>query len=167
MIFFSLKGNEKLTYQLADKAKAKIGNAEMRKFPDGESYVRILSDVKAKNIVLVCTLHQPNDKLLPLYFLSHTAKSLGAKNVILVAPYLAYMRQDKVFNPGEGVTSTYFGKLISSFADGIITIDPHLHRIKSLSKVYHIPNTVIHAADVISQWIKENIKNPVLIGPDQ
>lgn len=166
MIIFSLSGNEKLTQQLANKTKAEMGNVMVRKFPDGESYIRILSDVKDKSVIIVCTLHEPNDKFLPLYFFCNTAKSLGAKNICLIAPYLAYMRQDKVFNPGEGVTSTYFGKLISTFADGIITIDPHLHRIKSLSKVYHIPNTVIHAADVISKWIKENVKNPILIGPD-
>jgi ribose-phosphate pyrophosphokinase len=165
-VFFSLPENERLTQQLANKTNSEIGKAMLRKFPDGESYVRILSNVKDKNVVIVCTLHEPDSKLLPLYFLSNTAKSLGAKNVCLVAPYLAYMRQDNVFNPGEGVTSTYFGKLISEFADGIITIDPHLHRIKSLSKVYNIPNTVIHAADAISKWIKENVKNPVLIGPD-
>jgi ribose-phosphate pyrophosphokinase len=165
-VFFSLPENERLTQQLANKTNSEIGKAMLRKFPDGESYVRFLSNVKDKNVVIVCTLHEPDSKLLPLYFLSNTAKSLGAKNVCLVAPYLAYMRQDKVFNPGEGVTSTYFGKLISEFADGIITIDPHLHRIKSLSKVYHIPNTVIHAAHMISKWIKENVKNPVLIGPD-
>jgi len=141
-------------------------NVVVRRFPDGESYIRILSSVKDKNVLLVCTLHKPNDKLLPLYFLSLTAKSLGTKNVCLVAPYLAYMRQDKVFNSGEGVTSTYFGRFISKFADGIITIDPHLHRFKSLSEVYHIANSVIHAADVISKWIKENVKNPALIGPD-
>ncbi|SEK23906.1 ribose-phosphate pyrophosphokinase [Maribacter orientalis] len=165
-IFFSLPGNEKLTAQLANKLHAEIGAANLRRFPDGESYIRILSDVKGKSVVLVCTLHEPDEKLLPLYFLSKTVKSLGAKKVCLVAPYLAYMRQDKIFNPGEAVTSTLFGKLISEFADGIITIDPHLHRIKSLSKVYHIPNKVIHAANAISKWIKENIKDPILIGPD-
>ena len=166
-LFFSLPGNEKLTKQLAIKMKIDIGDMIFRKFPDKETYIRILSDVKNKKVVIFCTLHEPDDKILSLYFLSSTAKSLGSKSVYLVAPYLAYMRQDNVFNPGEAVTSTYFGKLISEFVDGIVTIDPHLHRIKSLSKIYHIPNTVIHAAKEISRWIKENVKNPILIGPDK
>lgn len=165
-ILFSLPGNEELTALLANKMDAEVGEATLRKFPDGESYIRILSDVKSKCVVLVCTLHEPDEKLLPLYFLSHTAKSLGAMCTCLVAPYLAYMRQDKVFKEGEGVTSTYFGKLISGFADSMTTVDPHLHRINALGEVYDIPNKVIHAADAISEWIKDNIKNPVLIGPD-
>ncbi|WP_373056381.1 ribose-phosphate pyrophosphokinase [Zunongwangia sp. H14] len=166
MILFSLPGNEELTALLAKKMDAEIGEATLRKFPDGESYTRILSHVKDKCVVLVCTLHEPDEKLLPLYFLSHTAKSLGAMCTCLVAPYLAYMRQDKIFNEGEGITSGFFGNLISGFADSLTTVDPHLHRINSLGQVYHIPNTVIHAADDISRWIKSNVENPVLIGPD-
>ena len=166
MILFALEGNEKLTQKLASHLDAEIGKTNLRKFPDGESYTQILSDVKDKCVVIVATLHEPDAKLLPLYFLSNTAKSLGAMCTCLVAPYLAYMRQDKVFHEGEGITAKYFGKLISGFADSLTTIDPHLHRISSLGEVYHIPNTVIHAADDAAKWIKENIANPVLIGPD-
>lgn len=165
-ILFALPGNESLARLLAEKLDAEMGEATIRHFPDGESYVRILSEVKAKKVVLVCTLHQPDEKLLPLYFLSKTAKDLGARCTCLVAPYLAYMRQDKVFHPGEGITSGYFARLVSGFADSLLTVDPHLHRIGSLSEVYHIPTKVVHAADAISGWIKKHIENPVLVGPD-
>ena len=166
IILLSLPGNEELTKKLNLALKAEMGKTKIRQFPDGETYVRILSDVKDKCVVLVSTLHQPDEKLLPLYFLSKTAKSLGAKCTCLVAPYLAYMRQDKVFKPGEGVTSEYFGQLISGFADSLVTVDPHLHRRSSLSEVYSIPSEIVHAAHSISRWIKENIENPVLVGPD-
>ena len=167
IVCFSLPGNEGITQTLANKMKAEKGKAIIHKFPDGETYIRILSDVKNKDAVLVCSLNDPNDKIVPIYFLTQTLRTLGAKKVCLVAPYLAYMRQDKIFNPGEGVTSVYFGKLISGFVDEIVTIDPHLHRIKSLSEIYFIPHTTIHVADQISNWIKKNIKNTVLIGPDK
>lgn len=165
-IFFALPGNEILTQKIARQLHAETGEAIIRKFPDGETYVRIKSGVKGKRVVLVCTLHQPDEKLLSLYFLSQTAKSLGAACTCLIAPYLAYMRQDKRFHPGEAVTSDYFGLLISQFAETLVTIDPHLHRRNSLSEVYQIPCRVAHAASSISAWIKDNIKNPVLIGPD-
>ena len=166
MILFSLPGNNKFATLLAKKLNAELGEVTIRRFPDLESYVRIQSNVKNKCVVLVCTLHQPDEKLLPLFFLSETAKDLGAKCVCLVTPYLAYMRQDKMFNPGEAITSTYFGNLISSFANSVVTVDPHLHRRSSMREVYKIPSKVIHAANAISKWIKNNIENPVLIGPD-
>ncbi len=166
-ILFALPGNESLTENLAQQMNAEIGETVIRQFPDGETYIQIKSDVKGKKVVLVCTLHQPDEKLLPLYFLSKTVKELRAESVCLIAPYLSYMRQDKRFHPGESVTSKHFGALISQFADSLITVDPHLHRRSSLSEIYTIPSKVIHAANRISLWIQNNIKNPVLVGPDR
>lgn len=77
------------------------------------------------------------------------------------------MRQDKRFSPGEGITSFYFAKVPSEFAESLIIVDPHLHRKKSLNELYDVPNKVIHSAKILSQWIKIHIENPVLIGPDR
>lgn len=165
-IILALPGNEALTEQLAEKLNATIGKVTIRHFPDGESYIRVHEEVKGKKVVMVCSLYQPDEKLLPLYFLSNVAKDLGAKCTCLVAPYLAYMRQDKIFHEGEGITSRYFATLLSQFADSLITVDPHLHRISKLSEIYSIPTKVVHAADFISDWIKQNVESPVLVGPD-
>ncbi|WAC01605.1 ribose-phosphate pyrophosphokinase-like domain-containing protein [Lacinutrix neustonica] len=72
-ILFSLPGNEKLTELMATKMDAEVGKATLRNFPDGESYTRILSDVKDKCVVLVCTLHEPRRKTIaPLFFKSYS-----------------------------------------------------------------------------------------------
>ena len=165
-IVFALPGNEDLAGKLATRLKADIGELTIRQFPDGETYIRIHSEVKGKRVIMVCSLKNPDEKLLPLFFLSQAAKEQGADCTCLVAPYLAYMRQDKQFKTGEGVTSTYFARFISNFADTLITIDPHLHRRHSMNEIYTIPCKVLHAAGLISNWIRENIEQPVLIGPD-
>ena len=155
-----------LARNIAIHSGAELGTFTVRRFPDGESYVRLLCEVEGHQAVIVCTLFQPDDKILPLYYLSKLLKDSGAQSVTLVAPYLAYMRQDKVFNPGEAVTSEYFAALLSSVVDRLITIDPHLHRHGSMSELYTIPCKVIHAAPLLSDWIRQNIANPVIIGPD-
>ncbi len=165
-IVFALPDNEILAESITAKLNAVKGELVIRRFPDGESYVRVITEVKEKEIILVGTLHQPDEKLLPLYYLSKNLKDLGATKIILIAPYLAYMRQDKKFNSGEAITSEYFAKLISSFADELITIDPHLHRRHAMSEIYTIPCKVLHASQLISDYIKAQIKNPLLIGPD-
>ena len=165
-ILFALPGNEDLTKKIAKQLNAEVGETLIRQFPDGETYVQIKSDVKGKKVVLVCTLHQPDEKLLPLYFLSKTAIDLGAKCTCLIAPYLAYMRQDRRFHEGEAITSEYFGTLLSQFAETLVTVDPHLHRRSSLSEIYSISSKVMHAANHISDWIKKNVENPILVGPD-
>ena len=165
-IIFSLPGNELLGESISSGIKGEKGNFEIRQFPDGETYVRVLSNVDDKKVIIICTLHQPDAKLLPLLFLCSLLRDLKVKSICLVAPYLAYMRQDKQFNPGEAVTSQYFAKLLSSLVDRLITIDPHLHRRVSMKEIYSIPCEVLRAAELISEWIKNNIPDAILIGPD-
>lgn len=165
-IYFALPGNEKLTSLLIQKENAEQGAIEIRQFPDGETYVRIHSDVSGKKVILVCSLDNPDTKMLPLYFIAKNAKKRGAKNICLIAPYLAYMRQDKEFKTGEAVTSNFFAELISGFIDELITVDPHLHRRKSLAEIYSIPTQVRHATNPIVTWIQQHVENPILIGPD-
>lgn len=165
-ILFSIPGNEKLWHSLAELLHAEQGEAIIRRFPDGETYVKVLTNVYEKEAIIVCSLHHPDNKILPLYFLAKTLKEFRASSVTLVAPYLAYMRQDKRFTDGECISSELFARLLSSFVDKLITIDPHLHRRTSLDEIYSIHTSVLHASPLISKWIKENINNPVLIGPD-
>ena len=165
-ILFSIPGNEKLCHSLAELFHAEQGEAIIRRFPDGETYVKVLTNVYEKEAVIICSLHHPDNKILPLYFLAKTLKEFRASSVTLIVPYLAYMRQDKRFTDGECISSELFARFLSSFVDKLITIDPHLHRRTSLEEIYSIHTSVLHASTLISKWIKENINNAVLIGPD-
>ncbi len=138
----------------------------LRHFPDGESYVRIDAPVADREVILLCTLDRPDDKLLSLLFAAGTAKELGAVRVGLVAPYLAYMRQDRRFQAGEAVTSVHFARLLSASVDWLVTVDPHLHRRSGLDEIYSIPARVVHAAPIVSAWILQHVAAPVLVGPD-
>lgn len=143
-----------------------IAQFELHHYPDGESLVRIETPLEDKELIIVCSLNDPNPKMLPLIFAAQTARDLGAKSVGLIAPYLAYMRQDKVFHPGEGITSKYFASIISEHVDWLKTVDPHLHRWHDLNEIYSIPAEALHATQPIAQWIARELKNPILIGPD-
>lgn len=165
-VILALPENEQLATGLAAKLQAEVGRMTVRRFPDGESYVRIESPVDGRNVALACGLHDPDSKVPALLFAASTARELGAARVGLVAPYLGYMRQDKRFNEGESITSVHFAKLISHYVDWLVTVDPHLHRRKSLDDIYSVPSIVVHAAPLLAQWISANVDSPVLIGPD-
>jgi ribose-phosphate pyrophosphokinase len=167
LLLVALPGNEAMTAALAQRLGGEVGQAEMHAFPDGETYWRFLTDPSGRSLALVCTLHRPNEKILPLIFAASAARELGAKSVGLVAPYLAYMRQDRRFKPGEAVTSREFAGLLSDAFDWLVTVDPHLHRYDSLAQIYRIPAQVVHGAPLIAQWIRTNIARPLLIGPDR
>ena len=165
-IVLALPGNETLAAALAVGLGATEAERLIRRFPDGETYVRVDTPVDGRDVTLVCTLDRADDKLPALLLTAATVRDLGARSVRLVAPYLGYMRQDDRFQPGEGVTSRYVGRLLSAVFDSLLTIDPHLHRHAWLGDVYSIPHDNVSAAPAIGAWIRENVDDPLLVGPD-
>lgn len=151
-----------LTAQLGATALA----AEFRRFPDEESYVRVDGDCDGADVLLVATLHQPDPQFLTLVYAAEALRARGARHVTLVAPYLAYMRQDTMFREGEAVTAPIFARLVSQAFDRLITVDPHLHRIENLEDVYEIPAVNVHAAPALAEWIAARVDAPLLVGPD-
>jgi len=165
-LLVAIPGNERLAEDLAVTLRYELGRLEIRAFPDGETYLRFHTSPNGRSVGIVCTLSHPNERVLPLIFAAATARELGATRVGLVAPYLAYMRQDRRFKPGEAVTSRQVARLLSDAFDWLVTVDPHLHRYSSLADIYSIPAHVVHAAPLVSEWIKANVTNPLIIGPD-
>ena len=159
-------GNESLGRRIAETLGADVASLTMRQFPDEESYVRLSASCAGRDVIVVATLDRPNSKVLPLLFLVDLAHELRASRVILVAPYLAYMRQDTRFKSGEAVTSRSFAKLLSGGIDALVTVDPHLHRYEALAELYSVPAHVIHAAPLVAEWIQAEVERPLLVGPD-
>lgn len=162
---FSLEQHPLVT-KLVMGLNANHGQFETRQFPDGESYLRIITKVKKQHCLVVADLSHPNRKFLPLLFLLDTLKELGALSVGLIAPYLSYMRQDRRFIDGEAITSELFARSLSNHIDYLVTIDPHLHRYHSLDEIYSVPCKVIQGAPALAQWLKGQ-DNLLLVGPDE
>lgn len=166
-VVFSLDGNNHFKNAICQQLGYEAGEITFHQFPDEETLVKIDTELANKSAIFILSLDRPDVKIASLIFAVETARELGANKVGLIAPYLAYMRQDKRFHPGEGISSTYFAKLLSTYVDWLITVDPHLHRRHSLDEIFTIPSKVLHAAPAIAQWIKSNVTQPVLIGPDK
>lgn len=158
--------SKKLAAQLCRMLNGELAEFTLRQFPDQETYLRIESSLEGKECIVACSLNQPDSKILPLFYLCRLCKQLNASRVVLIAPYLSYMRQDIQFHPGEAVTSELFAQLLSEMVDELITIDPHLHRKHSMSQLYSIPCIVLHASGLISTYISDHISNPLIVGPD-
>lgn len=162
----SLSAGNELASSLAIGLGCDYYAAIVHEFPDGETSVRIDTEMPGGTVLVVTSLNAPNPKILPLLFLSRVLRDYGCDRVLLAAPYLAYMRQDKRFQEGEGISARYFADLVSVHFDGLVTVDAHLHRIRSLDEVYHIPSLNVHAAPAVAEWVKRNVDRPLLVGPD-
>lgn len=138
----------------------------IHRFPDGESRVTLPEHLPTE-IILCRSLERPNDKLIELLMICKTARQRGVKKITLVAPYLCYMRQDAAFNPGEVISQKIIGDWLSELVDCVITVDPHLHRVKTLHEVLPGIKTIdLSAMTLMAEFLKKRPAPPLLLGPD-
>ena len=153
--------------QLAQAGNLDLVVIERHRFPDGELKLRLPARLPAQ-LAILRTLDNPNEKLLELLLTAQTARQLGAKQLILVAPYLAYMRQDIAFQAGEAVSQRIVGQFLATLFDAVVTVDPHLHRIERLQQALPAANTlVLSAAPLLSDLIAARRPHALLVGPDE
>lgn len=164
--FVAMPGNEAMARALAQATGGSWLRAEVRRFPDRESHVRLSEPVEGLKVVVVCTLDDPDPKTVPLILAAGAARDNGAACVGLVAPYLAYLRQDAVFGTGEPLSARHYGRLLAGVFDSLITVDPHLHRIDRMGDIFPGPVVVVQAAPLLADWVLANVQRPVVIGPD-
>ena len=140
------------------------------RFPDGELKLTLPVDGSGSlpaNAVLLRSLHLPNEKLVELLLAAEAARGLGVRHLTLVAPYLAYMRQDIAFQRGEAVSQRIVGRFLAGLFDRLITVDPHLHRAPSLQDAVPAARAdVVSAAPLLADWIARQRPGAMLVGPD-
>lgn len=156
--------------RLAEACGLPAACIDRHRFPDLELRLKLPVDAKGHmptQLVIYRSLDRPNDKLVELLLVSREARRLGAQRILLVAPYLAYMRQDVAFHPGEVVSQTIIGHFLSDMVDGLITVDPHLHRISRLEEAFPGPYAIsLSGAPMLAELIAKERPQAMLMGPD-
>lgn len=153
--------------KVARALKAEYTEIFTEDFPDSEFHVKLKKNPKNKTVVIMNSItHDPDEKLIETLLAGGVARDYKAKKVILVATYFPYLRQDKHFEKWDSFSSKYILKLFTNF-DKIITIDPHLHRIKHMedwATKAHSVSTV----KLVANYIKKRFgKNFTIVGPDE
>lgn len=144
-----------------------VGVVQRHAFPDGETRLK-LPPVLPAEVLVLRGLQDPNAKLTELLLAAAGARELGARRLTLVCPYLAYMRQDMAFSPGEVVSQRHVGALLATAFDNVVTIDPHLHRVATLDEV--LPGRrglALSAAPLLGRFIAARVPGALLLAPDE
>lgn len=156
--------------RLAAAADLALRPVQRHRFPDGELRLTLPVDASGRlpeRVVVLRSLHQPNEKLIELMLVARAARDLGVRHLTLVAPYLAYMRQDIAFHPGEAVSQRIVGPFLASLFDAVVSVDPHLHRVATLEEAVPAAQTaVISGALLLADWIALQRPGAMLMGPD-
>jgi ribose-phosphate pyrophosphokinase len=165
---------QSLPSAIADAARlaARLGlpahTIEVHRFPDGE--LRVTVGPAAATTVVYASLDQPNDKLLAILFAAEALRREGVKRLVLVAPYLCYMRQDAAFHKGEAISQKVVGRLLADAVDRVITVDAHLHRTRNIADVFPgIDADNLSAMPAIAAALRASGLDPgtVVVGPDE
>jgi ribose-phosphate pyrophosphokinase len=157
--------SQNLTFKIGTELNEEICPVEIKRFPDGERYIRIDKDIEKEMILVQSTGYPQDENLMELLFLIQTLKDLGAEKIKVIVPYLGYGRQEKRFKNGEAISSKIVSKLIEdSGATEFISINLHEEHIKDF---FSIPSHNLSAMPALAEHIKENTTNPIIIGPDK
>ncbi|MCA9502435.1 MAG: ribose-phosphate diphosphokinase [Myxococcota bacterium] len=156
---------EALAQRVAARLRLPCRAIETHVFPDGESLVRAVAD-GAERVLVFRSLDHPNARLVELLLAADALRRQGVSALGLVAPYLGYMRQDHVFQPGEPLSQRVVARLLSDAFDDVLTVEAHLHRIRTLAEVFTCPARSLPAAAAIADWIAAGPRPSVVIGPD-
>jgi ribose-phosphate pyrophosphokinase len=140
----------------------------LHRFPDGELRVTV-GLAAAATTIIYASLDQPNDKLIAILFAAEALRRAGASRLVLLAPYLCYMRQDAAFHEGEAISQKAVGRLLAGTVDRVITVDAHLHRTTDIRAVFPgIEAENLSAMPAVANALRIAGIDPatVVIGPD-
>jgi len=134
----------------------------IKRFPDGELYIRILDDIDDENILLIQNTY-PDLNIIELLLLQDAVREAGANKIITIIPYFGYARQDKIFQKGEVISAKTLAKIISINSNQIITIDPHKEHILNF---FPIPASSVSAINDLSIYFKDK-ELDLILAPDK
>ncbi len=161
--FFADSG--RFARRLAAASGIRAVGLAVHRFPDGESLLRA-SWQGEREAIVVRSLHDPNTKLIEVLLAGDALRRAGARRITLVAPYLPYMRQDRVFAAGEPISQRVVGALLGNAFDRVLTVEAHLHRIDRLSEVVPGAARSLSAAPVLAAWLARRGAGTLVVGPD-
>ena len=164
MIVVSGSQSQNLAFKVAKLLNTKLTRVEYKRFPDNEIYVRVVDEINDDEAVIINTQKNQNDAIVETILLCDALRDEGVKNITLVAPYLAYARQDKKFNPGEAISIRALAKIYSNIVDKLITINPHETHIKEF---FTIPFIYGDANPKLAEYVKDKLENPIVLAPDK
>jgi len=155
--------------QLAANIAGELGQAlcetTVRRFADGEIFVRIDENVRGRDVFVIQPTNPPAENLLELLLLIDAARRASAARVTAVVPYYGYSRQDRKDQPRVSIAAKLVANLIvAAGADRMITIDFHQHQLQGF---FDIPVDHLYAAPVFMQHYRSrDLDNLVVVATD-
>ncbi len=163
---FSGSAHRELAQRIADYAGIPLGEAQVKSFPDGETSVRIMENIRGRDVFIVQPTCPPvNHNLMELLILVDAARRASAARITAVMPFFGYARQDRKDRPRVPITAKLVANLIAAAGvDRVLTVDLHAQQIQGF---FDIPVDHLYALPVFLKHLRERDLGPLaVVSPD-
>jgi len=161
---FSGSSNKSLAEKIAAKLGKPLGSLELKRFSDGEIWVKYLENIRGSEVFIIQSTIPPADYLLELLIMIDAAKRASAKRITAVIPYFGYSRQDRKDQPRVSITAKLIANLLTGAgADRVMTMDLHAAQIQGF---FDIPVDHLYGSSIFASLFKSISKNLVVVSPD-
>jgi ribose-phosphate pyrophosphokinase len=165
MLLLCGTANRPLADEIARHMGLPLGDATVRRFADGEIFVRINQNARGRDVFIIQPTPPPGDNIVELLLLIDAAKRASAARVSAIVPYYGYARQDRKDQPRVSMGAKLVANLMEAAgADKVMGIDFHTHQIQGF---FDVPVDHLYAAPVLTGYFRElRLEQPVVVAPD-
>lgn len=161
---FSGSSNPKIAKKIADYIGTSLGALELKRFSDGEIWVKFKENIRGRDVYLVQSTHNPAENLMELLIMIDAAKRSSVSTLTAVIPYFGYARQDRKDQPRVAITSKLIANLITvAGADRVIAMDLHAAQIQGF---FDIPSDHLYASPVFLDIFRNTMEELVVVSAD-
>jgi ribose-phosphate pyrophosphokinase len=166
---FTGNSNPALAAEICKCIGTQLGNAEVKRFADGEASVSLYETVRGSDVFLINSTCKPvNDSLMELLVMIDACKRASAGRITAVIPYYGYARQDRKAKSRDPISAKLVANMLTAAgADRVLTMDLHADQIQGF---FDIPVDNLRGnpvfVDYYAKKFGENCENMVVVSPD-
>ncbi|UCF21615.1 MAG: ribose-phosphate pyrophosphokinase [Gemmatimonadota bacterium] len=165
MMLLSGTANRPLAENIARKLGVGLCGVTIKRFADGEIFVRIDENVRGRDAFIIQPTAPPAENIVELLLLIDAAKRASAARVTAVVPYYGYGRQDRKDQPRVAIGAKLMANLIATAgADRLVSVDFHQHQLQAF---FDIPVDHLYALPVfVDHFRRRNLSPLVVVASD-
>ncbi len=161
MMLLSGTANRPLAERIAERLGGTLCDVTIKRFSDGEIFVRIDENVRGRDVFIVQPTVPPGDNILELLLLLDAASRASAARVTAVIPYFGYARQDRKDQPRVAIGAKLLANLITTAgADRVLSVDFHQHQLQAF---FDIPVDHLYAMPVFVEHYRTMKLEPLTV----
>lgn len=164
---FSGSANKSLSESIVKNIGVPLGNAQLKRFSDGEVFVEIDENVRGMDVFVIQSTCAPaNENLMELLIMVDALKRASADRITAVIPYYGYARQDRKVQPRTPITSKLVADMLTAAGvQRVLSMDLHAGQIQGF---FNIPFDHLYATPIFLDYLAKEKKGKdwVVVSPD-